>query len=148
MLRASLVQRDWAVWYDNTMENLTAEGMKEGVRNSAVFVLFMTKGVFTRPFVRIEIEEALKERKPIILLHETDDRHGKFDFDTETNVPEDFRPKARQLLSDNESLGWARRDYAQEAVLNQIKRRFYRSLKSGGAGGGAGGGGKEMRKEQ
>ena len=91
-----------------------------------------------------ERREALKERKPIILLHETDDRHGKFDFDTETNVPEDFRPKARQLLSDNESLGWARRDYAQEAVLNQIKRRFYKSLKSGGAGGGE----KEMRKEQ
>ena len=30
------------------------------------------------------------QNKPIILLHEIDDRHGKFDFDTATDVPEDF----------------------------------------------------------
>ena len=30
--------------------------------------------------VQFEISKALRARKPVILLHETDDRHGKFDF--------------------------------------------------------------------
>jgi hypothetical protein len=52
-----------------------------------VFVLFMTQGIFQRPFVRLEIEEALAHGKPVICLHETDERHGRFDFDAATGVP-------------------------------------------------------------
>ena len=65
-----------------------------------------------------------------MLLHETDQRHGAFDFDTATGVPKDFQPKVQQMLADIESIGWERRGFKQEAVLNQVKRRFYESLAS------------------
>jgi hypothetical protein len=53
------------------------------VAKSDVFVLFLTKGVFTRPFVQLEVSEALKLHKPFILIHEADERHnGKYDFNT------------------------------------------------------------------
>ena len=29
-----------------------------------------------------EVQEALKLKKPIILIHELDERHGKYDFNT------------------------------------------------------------------
>ncbi len=43
-----------------------------GVANSAVFLLFLTRGVFTRPFVVNEVRAALRLGKPLILLRETD----------------------------------------------------------------------------
>lgn len=61
------------VWYDKT-EVPNKKGMLNGVANSAVFVLFLTRDVFTRPFCRLEIETALRLKKPILLLRETDDR--------------------------------------------------------------------------
>jgi hypothetical protein len=128
VLSAELEQRDWKVWYDNKMENLTADGMKEGVRKSAVFLLFLTKGIFSRPYVQLEISEALKYKKPILLLHELDERHGKFDFDSKTGVPDTFQPIAKKLLLNNESIGWERRDFKQEAVLNEIKKKFLKFI--------------------
>ena len=83
---------------------------QDGVAKSDVFVLFLTKGVFTRPYVQLEVSEALRLKsgfvlnmaltftlfspmlfhllcvfvlfcsKPFILIHEADERHGKFDF--------------------------------------------------------------------
>ena len=38
VLNAALTQRGWHVWYDNQAEDLTAEGMRQGVRESAVLV--------------------------------------------------------------------------------------------------------------
>ena len=38
------------------------QGMADGVRGSAVFVLFLSRGVLDRPFVRFEVSEALKHR--------------------------------------------------------------------------------------
>ena len=56
--------------------------MQDGVAKSDVFVLFLTKGVFTRPYVQLEVAEALKLHKPFILIDEADERHGKYDFNT------------------------------------------------------------------
>ena len=44
--------------------------MKAGVRESGCFVLFLTQDVFKRPFVLMEIAEAIKAGKPILLIHE------------------------------------------------------------------------------
>ena len=46
--------------------------MAEGIRQSAVIVLFLSAGVFKRPFVVFEIEHAIKFGKPIKLVHEED----------------------------------------------------------------------------
>ena len=44
------------------MANLTKQGMADGVRGAAVFVLFLSRGVLERPFVRFEAGEALKHK--------------------------------------------------------------------------------------
>ena len=67
-----------SVWYDNNMDELNVQGMKSGVQKSAVFLLFMTDGIFHRPYVRLEIEEALKLGKPILVVHEIDGRHVSY----------------------------------------------------------------------
>jgi hypothetical protein len=129
VLASQLKQRGWKVWYDNEMKDVTEKGMLQGVNDSAVFILFMTKGIFTREFVRLEVNKALKIGKPIMLLHETDDRfQGKFDFDTSTNVPVEFHDAYKTLRTDNESIGWERKGFKQEAVLDKIKQKFYESL--------------------
>eukprot|EP01051_Picozoa_sp_SAG22_P000939 SAG22_NODE_31_length_27697_cov_7.384376_10_plen_353_part_00 len=137
-----LKTRGFKVWYDNDMDNLTADGMAEGVRDSACFVLFMSAGVFTRPYVQFEIAQALSHNKPILLLHETDDRHGRFDFRQIGEAPEfklsevqPLRPgqadrvlvtadQLRQLGAAHESIGWERRDFKLTAVLQQLVKRF------------------------
>ena len=70
--------------------DLTADGMKAGVKESAFFILFLSTGVLTRPFVQTEvsdrscralsiplirfaqlqIREAIRLKKKILLMHE------------------------------------------------------------------------------
>ena len=121
-----LEQRGWKVWYDNKMENITKEGMMEGVRCSVVFLLFMSKDVFSRKWVKEEISEAIRQKKPFLVMHEKDARHGQFDFAVGAveNVASDFQPIAKEIISCSESMGWERRDYLRKAVLDQIESRY------------------------
>ena len=63
------------VWIDKN-QKATEEGMHEGVRLSQHFILFLTKDVLTREFCRNEIRMALKYRKNVILVFQTDARSG------------------------------------------------------------------------
>ena len=45
-----LVQMGFQVWYDNRAEDLTKEGMREGIRTTANFLLFLSAGVLARPY--------------------------------------------------------------------------------------------------
>jgi hypothetical protein len=63
------------IWIDKK-EKATVEGMEEGVRLSRHFILFLTRQVFSREFCREEIGNALKHRKNVILVYQTDERHG------------------------------------------------------------------------
>jgi hypothetical protein len=68
-------------WYDQTASQIDKQAMAKGVHSSECFLLFLSSnsdgtGTLGRPFVQFEIREALKANKKIILVHETDDRHG------------------------------------------------------------------------
>jgi hypothetical protein len=75
------------VWVDKK-QKATVEGMHEGVRRSQAsfklhfvhdernFILFMTKEVLTREFCLDEIRLALKYRKNVIIVFQTDARSG------------------------------------------------------------------------
>ena len=60
------------VWYDQRADNLTKEGMQEGIEGAAAVILFLSAGVMERPFVLFEVREALKLGKPLVLVHESD----------------------------------------------------------------------------
>ena len=80
-LHYEMKERGISSWYDNNEENLTQQGMEEGVKNSACFLLLLTSGVLTREWVLKEFQWALKYSKPILLVMEQDNRMvGYWDF--------------------------------------------------------------------
>ena len=65
-----------------------------------------------------EIQTAVDLKKQIMLMHETDARHGAFDFG-----PDEVREapaEVAQLLLDHESLPWRRRRFEQDSILQEL----------------------------
>eukprot|EP00935_MAST-01C_sp_MAST-1C-sp1_P000984 g984.t1 len=134
------------VWYDNRAEDLTKEGMRQGIEDSAAFVLFLSTGVLMRPFCQFEIRQALALGKPVVLLHEADARYGAFDFRVAyEEAPSDLQ----ELLDSNESLPFRRRGYERDGMLRTlVQRAGFKELveaanaeAAGVVGGGSTGGG-------
>ena len=78
-----------------------------------------TNNVGCRPFCIFEIEWALSLEKKIVLVHETDSRHGAFDFGA---GGADTPPAILELLQTHESLPWRRRKYEQDTILQELVR--------------------------
>jgi hypothetical protein len=70
----------FSCWYDNRASDLTKEGMRQGIVNTAAFLLFLSEGALERPFVQFEVREVTALKKPMVLVHESDPRFGTFDF--------------------------------------------------------------------
>ena len=52
MLALELQRLGFRCWVDNLAEDLTKEGMRSGIEHAHVFLLFLSKGVLSRPFVQ------------------------------------------------------------------------------------------------
>ena len=76
-LELRLEQLGFVCWLDQKAASITKESMGLGVQSARVFLLFLSQGVLSRPFVLFEIKAALEQTKHIMLMHETDSRHGK-----------------------------------------------------------------------
>ena len=111
-------------WYDNEASDLTATGMANGVRNSSVFLLFLTKGVLSRPYVRFELLVAIQAQKPIVLVHEENKSKHPFDFDATTGVsPGEMQLVTTKLLAQFQSLPYRRLKHERRGFLEEIMRR-------------------------
>jgi hypothetical protein len=125
---------------DQQADDLTSAGMKKGVACSEVFILFLSEGVMSRPFVHLEVREALSMNQTLILvsrlehlhsariynsisvckIHEQDPRFHPCDFATErANAPSDLKP----LFDNHESISWRRRAFERTSTLNECMRR-------------------------
>ena len=93
------------VWVDKE-QKATGEGMHEGVRLSQHFILFLTKEVLTRDYCLNEIRMALKYRKNVILVFQTDARSG--------GVPGPFfgyyGPELKKAFPHADDYGWLMRN--------------------------------------
>eukprot|EP00935_MAST-01C_sp_MAST-1C-sp1_P001245 g1245.t1 len=115
-----LQRMGFEVWYDNRATDLTKEGMLKGIERAAAFLLFLSQGVLQRPYCQMEIRHALALKKPMVLLHESDARHGSFDFRAgRAEAPADFR----DLLDNCESLPFRRRGYERDGMLKVVVER-------------------------
>eukprot|EP00808_Paulinella_micropora_P009384 g54729.t1 len=70
-----------SVWRDMSAKDLTEEGMRQGVADCDVFILFLTNAVLSRPFCLKEISWALEFGKPFVVVLETDVRFFPFEWD-------------------------------------------------------------------
>lgn len=107
-LRLSML--GFSCWLDQKARTITKESMLVGIQSSKVFLLFLSKGVLTRPFCLYEIESAFKLKKVFMLVHETEERHGAFDFGEAATTT---TPQIADLLESHESLPWRRRGFEQ-----------------------------------
>ncbi|GLC56806.1 hypothetical protein PLESTB_001151100 [Pleodorina starrii] len=94
-------------WLDKD-EDATEAGMRRGVAGSRYYLLFLTQGVLTRPFVQLEAREALALGKPVILVHETDPRFGAAPSfnDYVSEAPSDLK----QVFNLANSIPWYREE--------------------------------------
>eukprot|EP00899_Mesostigma_viride_P012162 jgi/Mesvir1/20947/Mv08018-RA.1 len=142
-LKASLtkVYPDIGVWYDQD-ESPTEAGMREGVSGSETFMLFLTDGVLTRPAVQLEVREALRLGKPILLVHEQDERHG---FAPMGTIIEQAPLDVRVVFQSTIAITYHREGDFRRVMLAKILRQSALpvppSLAPGGGSGGAAAGG-------
>ena len=77
------------VWLDVDAEKIDQNAMEEGVEGHQNFLLLLTKGYFTRPFCKLELQTAVACGANIALVHETDMSRGGYasfgDYITELN---------------------------------------------------------------
>ncbi|GIL73416.1 hypothetical protein Vretimale_17577 [Volvox reticuliferus] len=104
-------------WLDKD-EDATEAGMRRGVAGSRYYLLFLTQGVLTRPFVQLEAREALALGKPVILVHETDPRFGAAPGfnDYVSEAP----PDLRQVFSLANSIPWYREEDFRAVSIKKI----------------------------
>ena len=142
-------------WRDMNQRDLTEAGMRQGVFDSEVFVLFLTNSVLSRTFCLKEITWALEFGKPIIIVREEEDRFWPFDLERwqknccrrvhgggwdvgELQCKFDACPAAvRELIearsADGSMLPFRRRDFEVNALTRAIamKASTFRSIKWG-----------------
>jgi len=108
------------VWYDMKAARLDAEGMIEGISDSKYFTIVATKEYFWRPWPVFELIVATIMKKPILVLAESDARHGGVSFETFcTNLPEPWNE-----LKKHEFLKIERRGLFWEASVAELRKRL------------------------
>lgn len=110
-------------WYDMEATTIDAYGMIEGIAKSDAFLLFATRDYFSRPWCLFEARVAQLLNKPIVIVRETDLRHGGTkDFDDFVSViPKKFRD-----FLDSEILELKRRgkfwDASVDMIASQVRK--------------------------
>ena len=84
-------------WYDFSARAHSLRTLfTGGVDESEVLVLLLSHGLLTRPWCLLEIREAMRKQKPIVLLKLTGPGHG-FSFDDAIEMLEDLENKLPPL---------------------------------------------------
>ena len=111
-------------WYDQTAQRIGLAGMALGIQQSRAVLLFLSAGVMARPFVLFELRCAFIFGKPVFLVHEDDEGHGKFDFAKVDYDSSDRAIDLRELQYEHASLAYHRRKRQQDEMMRQLLVRF------------------------
>ena len=94
-----LEAKNKTVWYDQDAEDLSKKGMKNGVRNARNVLIFLSDGVMSSQWCRMEMRWGKQFGCGFVGLQEMDERHNAADFEKEKRLaPSDLR----HLLQDFE----------------------------------------------
>eukprot|EP01047_Picozoa_sp_COSAG01_P071126 COSAG01_NODE_10960_length_2039_cov_2.393299_1_plen_558_part_10 len=119
--------RGWRVWYDMLAEDLTEQGMEEGVASSRNVLVFLSEGLMSRPFCIKEQRWGIQYGCKFIGVAEFDDRHGGgksaegVDLFTRERAaaPEDLK----FLFDQVEFEPFQRRGHLVESMVTQLGKR-------------------------
>eukprot|EP01047_Picozoa_sp_COSAG01_P009929 COSAG01_NODE_415_length_17322_cov_14.785926_6_plen_1282_part_00 len=132
-------------WRDMDQDDLTEAGMRQGVQDSDVFVLFLTNSVLSSPWCNKEIGWAIDFGKPIITIVEKEERFYAFDIERwrENRCSkrgegvykighlrmkyEDCPAQVKSLVEQHHNSGnllpFRRRDFQIDALAREVVRR-------------------------
>ena len=120
LLCTNLKARGAKVWYDMEMDEITTQGMEDGVRDSMVMIVLLTPLIMSRPFCQLEMRSAKKHDLKIIGVCEQDERRGKVDFAAEkAAAPDDLK----DILDKVEFLPFRRRKAEADPMYREILKR-------------------------
>ena len=123
-----LVNRGFSCWYDQECRGtVNRKKMERGVRKSMCYILILSEGVFESEAVLFELETALKQRKPIFMVH--DPRTGQKDYpefdDYKQQAPSDLLPYFDQV----QSLPLCIPHYLNSGVMRELEQRLVREIR-------------------
>ena len=133
-----LKERGYIVWISNDFEGPNKTEMRKAVRQSAVVLVFLTNGIFTRPWCRdVEMYEAIVHQKPFVLVRRTKGDHAFLDynkeccastsaewFDLSSRVIPSFEPVAKRLIAGCEMIEWTLNKTTRGALVDRLEREF------------------------
>jgi hypothetical protein len=94
------------------------------IRSSAAVLVFLTEGCLRRHFIRLEIETAVKSAIKLIIVQETDCRHGSAPM---SRHREDCAEAVRGALFDDaehKEIAWIRARHFKPVSIKQIVQRM------------------------
>lgn len=119
-LHMMLKQRGWRVWYDMASDDLTEEGMEEGVSQSRNFLVFLSDDLMSRSFCLKEQRWGLQYGCHFVGVVEKDPRHSPADFQKEKALA----PEGLKFLFDNiEFEPYQRRAHYAAAMIEKLEQR-------------------------
>jgi hypothetical protein len=111
-------------WLDMHANDLSTMGMLEGVNNSENFVLFLTDGYFATKFCLMELDEAVRGNKNIVVIFEERKRFGGASVDKlKAQVPDKYAFLTDKHDDDSMKHGWIRfemRTEFQQQMIDQL----------------------------
>jgi len=126
-LSVLLKERQVNAWLDMDAERLEARDMVRAIRNSKIFLLYLTKSYFTRYFCRLEASCARLLEKRVVIVYESDPRHGGMsdyvELVNEATVKRGYGSQWRDFLLNIEAIPMARRGFQRRAVIDEILKR-------------------------
>eukprot|EP00808_Paulinella_micropora_P016427 g21602.t1 len=73
-VRTIFLELDRKCWYDKEQVERTLIGMVKGIAMSEVFLIYLSKAYFTRPYCRFELQVARLLGKPLVVVREASER--------------------------------------------------------------------------
>merc|ERR1712196_681325 len=114
--------------------------MKQGIRDSSVFILVLTERTLASHYCRQEMLTAIEEEKPVQIILEEEKRFHPFNLDswlspdsegdgmlrrTRSRGGHELPTAITEMIDGNldNAVTYRRRDYEQEAMIREICRR-------------------------
>ena len=120
--------KGYKIWISNDRKCPNDLAMREGVQKSAVFLVYLTKGIFSSYFCReVEMREAVKHKKPFVVLT---CKKGDFKFDVGhkdqelRNAPATFRPFGEQLFKRSVFEDWALNVRYRHKIIEDLEDKY------------------------